>query len=161
LPAMVVQSTLAPGKNVGEADLTVEIGDDGRRITGVVEAENFGNKYAGEIRLGGQLFVNNLLGLGDQLSVRGLISKDALTDVAGRSYAMPVGDWGTEAGFSCARMHYEWGGGLAEQRADGEADLASVLVVHPIVRTRSFNVFGQLTGELKELEDRVDSVGSL
>jgi hemolysin activation/secretion protein len=161
LPATVVQSTLGPGANVGEADLTVEIGDDGRRITGVVEAENYGNKYAGEIRLNGQIFVNNLLGLGDQLSLRGLIAKDKLTDVAGISYSMPVSYWGTKAGISFARMNYELGGGLADQRADGDADIASILVVHPFVRTRDFNVFGQLTGEFKELEDRVATVGSL
>ena len=161
LPATVVQSTLAPGANVGEADLTVEIGDDARRITGVAEAENFGNKFAGAIRLGGQVFANNFLGVGDQLSVRGLVSKDKLTDVVGLSYSMPVSYWGTKAGFSIARMNYELGGGLADQRASGDADLASVLVVHPIVRTRDFNVFGQLTGELKELEDRVETVSSL
>jgi hemolysin activation/secretion protein len=161
LPATVVQSTLGPGANVGEADLTVEIGDDGRRITGVAEAENFGNKFAGAIRLGAQVFANNFLGVGDQLSVRGLVAKDMLTDVVGLSYSMPVSYWGTKAGFSVARMNYELGGSLAEQRADGEADLVSVLVVHPLVRTRDFNVFGQLTGELKELEDRVAQVASL
>jgi hemolysin activation/secretion protein len=58
-------------------------------------------------------------------------------------------------------MKYEVGGGLADQRASGDADLASILLVHPFVRTRDFNVFGQLTGELKELEDRVATVGSL
>ena len=161
LPAVVVQSTLGPGANVGEADLTVEIGDDGRRITGVVEAENFGNKFAGEVRLNGQIFVNNLFGVGDQLSARGLIAKDKLTDVAGISYSMPVSYWGTKAGFSFARMNYELGGSLSDQQASGDADLSSVLVVHPFVRTRDFNVFGQLTGELKELEDRVDVVSSL
>jgi hemolysin activation/secretion protein len=161
LPATVVQSTLGPGANVGEADLTVEIGDDGRRVTGVVEAENFGNKYAGEIRLNAQVFANNLFGVGDQFSARGLIAKDKLTDVAGLSYSMPVSYWGTKAGVSFARMNYELGGGLADQRASGDADLTSVLVVHPLVRTRDFNVFGQLTGELKELEDRVETAGSL
>ncbi|MPZ43793.1 MAG: hypothetical protein GEV05_10380 [Betaproteobacteria bacterium] len=161
LPATTVQSTLGPGANVGEADLTVEIGDDGRRVTGVVEAENYGNKYAGAIRLNAQVFANNLLGLGDQLSVRGLIAKDKLTDVAGLSYSMPVSYWGTKAGFSFAHMNYELGGSLADQRASGDADLASILVVHPFIRTRGFNVFGQLTGELKELEDRVAAVGSL
>ncbi len=161
LPATIVQSTLGPGANVGEADLTVEIGDDGRRVTGVVEAENFGNKYAGAIRLNGQVFANNLFGLGDQLSVRGLIAHDKLTDVAGLSYSMPVSYWGTKAGFSFARMNYELGGSLADQRASGDADLASILVVHPFLRSRDFNVFGQLTGELKELEDRVETVGSL
>ncbi|MCC6534187.1 MAG: ShlB/FhaC/HecB family hemolysin secretion/activation protein [Burkholderiales bacterium] len=161
LPATTVQSTLGPGANVGEADLTVEIGDDGRRVTGVAEVENFGNKYAGAIRAGGQVFLNNVFGIGDQFSARGLISQDKLTEVIGLSYSMPVTYWGTKAGFSFSQMRYDLGGSLASQRASGEADLASILLVHPIVRTRDLNVFGQISGELKELEDRVDAVLSL
>jgi len=84
-----VQSTLAPGSKVGEADLTVQLGDDGRRVTGVAEVENYGDKYAGAIRFGGQVFVNNPLGIGDQLSFRGLVSQDTLTEVLGVSYSVP------------------------------------------------------------------------
>jgi len=155
LPATTVQSTVGPGANVGEADLTVEIGDDGRRITGVAEVENFGNKYAGALRFGGQVFVNNLFGVGDLLSLRGLVSKDMLTDVVGLSYAMPVSYWGTKIGFSLSRMRYELGGSLALQQASGDADIGSMLLVHPLVRARDLNIFAQISAEVKELEDRV------
>ena len=158
LPATVVQSTLVPGANVGEADLIVEIGDDGRRVTGVVEAENFGNKYAGAIRAGGQVFINNPLGIGDQLSFRGLVSQDTLTEVLGMSYSAPISYRGTKAGFSVSHMRYELGGSLAPQNAHGTADLASLLVVHPFIRMRDLNLFGQISGEFKDLHDFVDAV---
>jgi len=161
LPATTVQSTVAPGAKIGEADLTVEYGDDGRRVTGVAEVENFGNKYAGTIRFGGQAFINNALGLGEVVTLRGLASQDLLTEMMGVSYAMPVGYWGTKIGVSYSQLRYRLGGGLALSQASGEGDLASVLVVHPIVRSRGFNLFGQLSADLKELEDRVDSVASL
>ena len=161
LPATVVTSTLGPGANVGEADLTVEIGDDGRRVTGVIEAENYGNKYAGEIRLNGQVYINNPLGIGDQLSIRGLISKDSLTEVGGVSYSLPVGYLGTKIGVSASHMRYELGGGLASQNAHGEADLYTILAVHPFVRKRDLNVFGQVSADRKDLDDFVDAVQSV
>jgi hemolysin activation/secretion protein len=157
LPSVTVESTIGPGAGVGEADLTVEIGDDGRRVSGVVEVENFGQKFAGETRIGGQLFVNNPLGLGDLLTFRGLAAQDLLTEVMGVSYALPVTPWGTKFGLNYSQMRYRLGGSLALAGAAGEAELASALLVHPIVRTRELNVFGQLSADLKDLEDRVDS----
>jgi hemolysin activation/secretion protein len=161
LPATTVQSTLGPGSKVGEADLTVEYGDDGRRVTGVAEVENFGNKFAGTIRFGGQVFINNPTGFGDLLTLRGLVSQDALTQVLGVSYALPVGYWGTKVGVSLSQLRYKLGGSLAPSQASGEGDLASLLVVHPLVRGRDFNLFGQVSADVKELEDRVDAVANL
>lgn len=154
LRGVQVRSVVSPGAQTGEADLTVEI-DDGRRVAGVVEVENYGNKFAGAIRLSGQLFANNLLGVGDQLSLRGLLSQDTLTQVMGISYAVPVGYWGTKVGASYSELRYRLGGSLGTSAASGDAELASVLVVHPFLRTRAVNVFGQVSFDVKDLEDRL------
>ena len=77
IPGVSVRSTLSPGAAVGTSDLVVDIAE-GRRITGSLEADNGGNRYTGQSRLGGSLNFNNPTGLGDQISLRILASTEGL-----------------------------------------------------------------------------------
>src|SRR5205085_7836332 len=90
IPGITVHSTLAPGTAVGTADLNVEIAP-GRAVSGSVEADNAGNRYTGEYRIGGTIDINNPTGNGDRLSLRVLGSPSGLA--YGRaSYQAPLGD---------------------------------------------------------------------
>ena len=71
LPGVEVKSTLIPGATPGTSDLVVET-TEGRLVTGSVDADNYGNKYTGSLRLGGTVNLNDPLGIGDQLIVRAL-----------------------------------------------------------------------------------------
>ena len=60
IPGVIVQSTMVPGQAPGSSDLVVDI-NDGRRISGSVDADNAGNPYTGEYRVGATVNLNTNL----------------------------------------------------------------------------------------------------
>lgn len=154
LPGVTIRSTLKPGAQVGEADLDVLVGDEGKRFAGDVQLDNWGNKNSGEIRLTGTLDARNLTGLGDLLSIRALYAEDKGTTLGRISYTMPVGSYGTKVTASYSDLAYELGGTFANIDADGDAKVAAILALHPFKRSRNNNVFGMLGYDNKRLVDR-------
>jgi len=61
VPGVGVRSTLVPGASAGTSDLIVDV-TPGRLVTGSIEADNHGNRYTGEYRVGGTVNINNLAG---------------------------------------------------------------------------------------------------
>jgi hemolysin activation/secretion protein len=77
VPGVDIRSTLVPGTSPGASDLLVDI-KPGRRVTGSVDADNAGNRYTGEFRVGATVNINNPLGFGDVLSLRAFTSGSGL-----------------------------------------------------------------------------------
>ena len=106
-----------PGAQVGTSDLTVNT-TPGPQVAGSVTADNYGNDYTGNGRLGGAVTVNELLGLGDQLSANGLTSGPGM-NYARLGYDLLANGSGTRAYcHQCQslpgwiqRSDLEWGGG--------------------------------------------------
>lgn len=156
-PGVVVRSTLEPGAKVGTADTVVELGDDGRRVSGSVKLDNWGSRYTGEYRLGADLNVNNPSGYGDLFTVSGLTSNGNGSPMGRLSYVAPLGSWGTKLGVSYSKLDYTLSKDFASLKAHGSAEVASIYMLHPFVRTRNFNVVGVLGANKKKLKDLVDT----
>jgi hemolysin activation/secretion protein len=89
VPGVQVRSSLVPGASLGLSDLVVEV-EPGARISGSVDADNAGNRYTGEERIGATVNLNNPSGSGDLASLRVLTSGAGLR--YGRvSYQTPLG----------------------------------------------------------------------
>lgn len=151
-PGVEVRSTLVPGASVGEADLIVDV-TPGQRVTGSIDADNAGNRYTGQYRLGGTLNINNLAGQGDVATLRALSSFDGL-DYARAAYQMQFGK--ATAGVAYSRLDYELGREFSGLRANGTADIASVYGSYPLLRSRRSNLYAQLGFDYKTFEDRID-----
>lgn len=159
LPGIEVQSTLRPGASVGTSDLMVSI-TPGKRIEGGIEFDNFGNYYSGEHRLGGNVRLNNPFGAGDALSLRALVS-DASMHYGRLAYQLPVGARGTTAGAAWSDTRYRLGKTFSPLDAHGSAQVAGAWLLHPLVRSVAFNLYGRLQFDDKRLEDRVDSTATV
>ncbi|MWJ28079.1 ShlB/FhaC/HecB family hemolysin secretion/activation protein [Halomonas sp. ZH2S] len=151
-----VQSTLVPGRTVGAADLIVDV-TPGRRVTGSIDADNAGNYYTGEERLGGTIHINNLAGRGDVASLRVLSSFDGL-DYARGAYQMQFGR--ATAGVAYSHLEYELGKEFSDLGADGDAQIASLFGRYPLIRSRQSNLYAQLGYDYKTFEDRYDRFSS-
>ncbi|SFH36419.1 Hemolysin activation/secretion protein [Modicisalibacter xianhensis] len=98
-----VSSTLRPGEVQGATDLVVDV-DEQSRITGALEANNYGSENSGKYRLVPALSLLNATGHGDQLDILGMKSLgdgDAYFGYLG--YETPINAEGTKAhvyGFS-------------------------------------------------------------
>lgn len=86
VPGVKVKSTLTPGASVGASDLMVDI-TPGQRVTGSIDADNAGNRYTGEYRLGATINLNDPTGHGDLATLRVLTAGSGL-NYARASYQM-------------------------------------------------------------------------
>ncbi|HEY5721825.1 MAG TPA: ShlB/FhaC/HecB family hemolysin secretion/activation protein [Allosphingosinicella sp.] len=154
IPGVRVKSTLAPGSEIGTSDLIVDIAP-GRSVSGSIEADNAGYRYTGTYRLGGTLYLNNPIGIGDLLSLRLLGSTGGLA--YGRAaYQLPVGNATIGAAFT--HLRYALGREFEVLDADGSADIFSLFGSYPLIRSRRMNLNALAAAEYRLLEDRIGLV---
>lgn len=153
-PGVEVKSTLRPGASTGTTDLLVGL-QQAPLVTGSVDMDNYGNRFVGQYRLGGTLSLNNPLNLGDRLSLRAMGS-DQDQHYGRVAYQLPLGPWATQFGVAYSDMDYELGKDFEDLRAHGNARIASVYAIQPLVRSRDFSLFTQLQFDDKRLKDDID-----
>jgi hemolysin activation/secretion protein len=160
LPGAQVTSEIRPSRTVGAADVRVNVDQIEDAFSGFVDADNHGNRFTGEYRIGTNLNWNTPLHYGDQATFRGFVSDEGMwyTRLA---YLIPLGYRGTRLGASYSKFDYRLTKDFVSLRANGEGEVKSVYAFHPIVRTRNSNFIAQVSYEDKQLIDRVESTGSV
>lgn len=142
LPGIEARATLSPGTEVGTSTLTLEV-TEGPLISGTVEADNFGNRYSGQEGIGATVSLNDPSGFGDQLALRAATTQDSHY---GRiSYQIPIGYSGWKLGAEYAETHYSLCCEFSALDVSGHAHQTIGRASYPIVRSRSFNLFGALS----------------
>lgn len=154
IPGIEVSNTLRPGGQPGTADLLVEAAP-APIFNGSGTADNFGDRYTGEYRLGGNLNLNNPLGLGDQASFR-LLGSNKNQQYYRAAYDLPVNAGPVRVGAAYSQMSYRLAEDFAVLDAHGRADITSLYASYPIIRARLFNLSAQLQYEDKTLRDDID-----
>ena len=149
IPGVNVTSTLTPGASVGASDLIVDV-IPGQRVTGSIDADNAGNRYTGEYRLGATVNLNNAAGLGDVASLRVLTSGSGL-NYARASYQMQFGK--ATAGVAYSWLGYELGKKF-EGQGNGTAKIASLYGSYPLIRSRNTNLYAGLAFDAKTFQDK-------
>lgn len=157
VPGVQVRSTLVPGASVGLSDLVVEV-KPGARVSGSVDADNAGNRYTGENRIGITLNVNNPSGSGDLITLRGLTSGPGLR-YARAAYQTPVGRG--RVGVAYSDLSYALGHEFQALDANGHARIATLFGSYPVVRSRNTNVNVGLALDSKVFQDRADAIPSV
>lgn len=160
LPGAQVTSEIRPSRTVGAADVRVNVDQVQDYFNGFVDADNHGNRFTGEYRIGTNLNWNTPLRYGDQATFRGFVSDEGMWYTR-FAYLVPVGYWGTRVGVSYSKFEYRLTKDFASLQANGEGEVKTIYAFHPIVRARNSNFIGQLSYEDKQLIDRVESTGSL
>ena len=152
IPGVNVKSTLVPGASVGASDLLVDV-TPGRPVSGSIDADNAGNRYTGENRIGATVNFNNLAGHGDVASFCVLTSGQGL-NYARASYQMQFGK--ATAGVAYSWLNYKLGKEFAYLHANGTARIASVFARYPLIRSRNNNLNVQLAYDDKTFQDKID-----
>jgi hemolysin activation/secretion protein len=153
LPGVEVKSTLIPGASVGVSDLIVDL-TPGPRVTGSVDADNAGNRYTGEYRLGATINFNEPLGYGDVFTVRALTSGFGLFYVRA-AYEIQLGQARTGVAYSF--LEYRLIKEFETLHANGTAHIASVYGNYPLIRSRNNNLYAGIAYNAKMFQDRVDA----
>ena len=157
IPGVNVRSTLTPGAEVGTSDLLVDV-TPGKRVSGSVEADNAGDRYTGEYRVGATVNINNPTGHGDVASLRVLTSGSGL--IYGRaSYQMQFGK--ATAGVAYSALRYRLGKEFEPLGAHGTAEIASVYGSYPLIRSRTTNLYALLEFDERTFQDKIDLTSSV
>jgi hemolysin activation/secretion protein len=157
VPGVQVRSSLVPGASVGLSDLIVEV-KPGARISGSLDADNAGNRYTGENRIGVTLNLNNPTDRGDVITLRGFTSGAGLQYVRA-AYQTPIGRGRMGAAFS--ELNYALGHEFKALNAHGQARIATLFGNFPVLRSRNANVNMGLSLDSKLLQDRADAIPSV
>jgi hemolysin activation/secretion protein len=158
LPGVMASGSLAPGAEVGTSDLSVSI-TPGAVVTGNLIGDNYGNSFTGRVRIGGTVsFVDPLnLKNSDLLSISGLSSGKNMS--YGRiSYESVINGEGTRLGAAYSNLHYTLGGAVESAKALGNAQVSSLWVKQPLMRSRDINVYAQIQGDGLTLRDHSGDV---
>jgi hemolysin activation/secretion protein len=152
VPGLAVIATLKPGEAVGTSDLQVSA-DPTPAVTGNVALDNDGNRYTGRARLGGTVSLIDPAHLGDTLSLTGLTPSDM--DYGSLTYEALLDGAGTRLGGSYSALRYVLGDTLAPLDGHGSAEVESLWIKHPFLRTVDANLYGQIQYDHKQLDDAI------
>jgi hemolysin activation/secretion protein len=159
LSGIIVKATLAPGQETGTADLFLETGDTDK-TSGAVYADNWGNRYTGRTRYGTQITVNNFSDhYGDALTIGGLTTSDGINNY-NFGYSAPLGYDGAKVEVKYSHVGYTLGEEYADLGATGRAAVTSYSASYPVIRSRSFNLYGTVGYDVKHLKDDIAGYGS-
>ena len=157
LPGVDVKSTLIPGASVGASDLIVNV-TPGKTIDGSLDADNEGNRYTGAKRIGATVDFNDLAGLGDVLTLRGLTSGSGL-NYSRIAYQVQAGEG--KVGVAYTAMAYQLGDQYAPLQANGTAEIDSLYGSYPLIRSRNNNLYAQINFDNKTFQDKQNATGSV
>lgn len=157
-PGVITAPLMRPGKEVGTGDLIVDVQRD-HRYKGEAGIDNFGTRATGRTRLHASLDADSPFMLGDQLSLQALYT-DAQMWFGSVAYAAPIGYSGLRGRASYTHSYYELAGSFASLGARGTADVASVGMSYPIVRSQSRNLIVSASIDHKSLQDRQGATSS-
>jgi hemolysin activation/secretion protein len=154
IPGVIVNSTIRPGATTGTSDLQVDV-TSAARYSGLASLDDFGNRYTGRTRGSAIFNVNSLLHQGDKLDL------DLLTSGSGMSYGQLgyhylLNGQGTTVGVATSYLHYQLSGALSDLRAHGTAQVDTLSLSQPFVRSTVGNLYVQLQFDHKQLHDDID-----
>jgi hemolysin activation/secretion protein len=152
LPGFKVSPVLSPGQAMGTGDLDFNM-ERTQRINGDVGADNQGSRYTGRDRIRANLDINSPFLLGDQLTLRSLLSDQGMW-MGSLGYSLALGVSGLRANASYAHTYYELGGSFASAGQTGTADVTSIGLTYPLLRSQQANVNLSASWQDKQLNDK-------
>jgi hemolysin activation/secretion protein len=154
-PGVRTVPLVRPGTEVGTGDLLVDVQRD-RRYKGEAGLDNYGTRATGRMRAHASVDVDSPFMLGDQIAAQALYTEEGMW-FGSLAYSAPVGYSGLRGRASYTHSYYDLAGSFAALGARGTADVASVGLSYPIVRSQVRNLTLSASVDHKRLHDRQDA----
>jgi len=144
------KAVLQPGASLGTSSLQIEA-PTGSLFNSALGVDNFGNKYTGQRRSIASVQLNSPLGVGDFGDLWVAYSSGARAAFA--SYQVPVGHDGLTLGASYSDFSYELCCEFAALDRAGDAAVAAVQVLYPVLLSQRAVLHAGFSLERKRLTD--------
>ena len=156
LPGIRAISELSPGAEVGYSDVNVEL-QALPFFNAYVGANTYGNRFTGRETIFAGLFLNNLAGRGDRLSLNLKDANHERQRNAQIAYILPVHTSGTLLNLNAGYSDYRLGGEFSALKASGDSWYASAYADQPMLRTRKGNITTRFGVSHKDVSDDVSA----
>lgn len=155
--AKITSFDVMPGEQIGTSDFAVKT-EATPFCDGYILSDNYGSRYTGKYRVMAGVNLNSVAGIGDKLSLSGLLSNG--TDLRnGRiAYSAPAMPNGLRAEVGYSTTNYYLSEEYESLNADGKSKTVDLTLSYPIIRTRleTLKVIAILAS--KDLTDYQDEV---
>jgi hemolysin activation/secretion protein len=148
------RAVIGAGAQPETTDFTFAV-PEGRRVDGYVLGDNYGPPFEGRYRVSSGLDLNSPLGIGDQLSVFGIMSDNHELENGRAAYSAPLGYDGLRGEVAAYRTTYVLGGAFAGLDATGMADGFTGTLTYPVLLGRSDSIFISGKYAHEELNDNI------
>ena len=169
VPGVNAGVTVEPGVSAESTALRAQL-KDRPVVRGSLTLDNIGNRYTGIFRAGGNIFLDNPSGLGDQFAVSGNKGLDGEFNYGRVNYSLPLNNNGLRMSAGLSHVDYRSGKELAAQNVTGKADAYTVGLTYPVLRSKTSNLSLALNYETRRMagdtlgittSDRTANVGGL
>jgi len=143
------------GKTAGTSDVVLEVADTLTQVSGMLNTNNWGNRFTGSNQAAADVFIASPAHRGDGLSLNITNAGSGLT-TGGINYQMPVGE-GSHVTVSYSKVNYELGKDFANANAYGDAMVSHIDWSHALKRSRDSNLRVKLGYDHKEMNDHFNS----
>ncbi|MFA6742240.1 MAG: ShlB/FhaC/HecB family hemolysin secretion/activation protein [Arcobacteraceae bacterium] len=148
----VIAADVKPGEEVGTSDFTIKT-EAKPWYDGYILGDNYGSRYTGKNRLFTGLNLNSLAGLGDRLTLNGLISNGSDLKNGRVAYSIPLMPNGLRAEIGYSKTDYALTDVYESLDAYGTSNTLDATLSYPIIRTRLETLKISSTLAVKDLSD--------
>ena len=143
LPGVSATGRLSAGLQPAETDLNISAAD-GPLVTGLISADNYGERFTGAAQLTTEASLNSPFGFGDRAD--GLWLHSQGSDYERAAYSLPLGVGGWRLGVNGAHLNYRIvTADFAALDAHGSSTTAGIDASYPLLRAPLKNVYIDLT----------------
>ncbi len=150
-PGYSVLPVIRPGMAVGSGDLGVKLTRT-PLVTGSIGVNNHGNRYSGYYQAYANFELNSPFLFGDQLEFS-LLTSDQRLQSSSLNYSLPLGGNGLRASASHSHTEYKLGREFAFSNANGRAQVTSLGLSYPLLRSRQSNLTATVQAQHKRFYD--------
>ncbi|ABB44285.1 Hemolysin activation/secretion protein-like protein [Sulfurimonas denitrificans DSM 1251] len=151
--AKVTAADVKPRQEVGTSDFAITT-ETKPWYDGYVLGDNYGSRYTGENRLMVGVNLNSLAGLGDKLSLSGLMSSERDLKNGRIAYSVPLMANGLRAEVGYSKTDYSLAQEYKSLDAYGTSNTLDATLSYPIIRTRLETLRVSSTLAIKSLNDK-------
>ena len=135
VPGIDAKVTLKPGKDAYSTSIVIDA-NEGPALTGSIFLDNYGNRYTGQNRATGTVFINNPTKIGDQITFNMITAPTGNFSLNKLGYNFPIGRDGMRGTLSFNQLKYKIGKDLkTSPQSKGDAFTYTANVKYPLLRS--------------------------